>query len=424
LTVILRCAAAVLGALLVASCAQSSQQAQPSTTTTAMPPPASTSTSAAAAPAPAADLGPATFTPVLANAVADPVPVLATDGKDHLAYELQLTNVLSQQVTLTSVAVVDGDRTLLSLAADSLGYWTRVIGNPTPATVIGPGQSALVWLDVAIDRPAGSETAALPKQLVHRIGISVAKPDPPLILATSVETVAPVAVQTRPPAVIAPPLRGPGWLDGNSCCDMTPHRMATNPINGKLWAAERFAIDYLQLRPDGRIYDGDQTKLESYAYFGTDIHAVADGPVVSVLDGLPEEVPGKDPAGLPLDQYSGNHIVQDIGGGNYALYAHLKTGSIKVKPGDRLTTGQVFASLGNSGNTDAPHLHFHVMSTPDPLHSDGLPFVIDQFTLDNRLTSVDTLFNGQPAPFQPGFAPRDEKQVSPLVMDVMTYADR
>ncbi|HEX7826476.1 MAG TPA: M23 family metallopeptidase, partial [Mycobacterium sp.] len=224
---------------------------------------------------------------------------------------------------------------------------------------------------------------------------------------------------------ISPPLDGPRWVDGNSCCDMTPHRMALNPLNGKLWAAERFAIDYLQLSPDGTIYRGDASKPESYPYFGANIHAVADGPVVGVVDGLPEQVAGRSPTGLPLDQYGGNHVVQDIGNGNYAFYAHLKTGSVKVKPGDELTTGQVIANLGNSGNTDAPHLHFHVMSTPDPLMSNGIPFIFKSFKLDGRLASmdgIDDLVTGKPAPSQPGLTARDEENVSPLVLDVMTYA--
>ena len=175
----------------------------------------------------------------------------------------------------------------------------------------------------------------MPGELTHTVGITVPKPQPPLLPATMTETVGQVTVQTRKPVVIAPPLDGPNWLDGNSCCDMTAHRMAMNPLNGQLWAAERFAIDYVQLGPGGRMFAGDKTKPESYPYFGADIHAVADGPVVAVLDGLPEQVPGKSPTGLPLDQYGGNHIVQDIGDGNYAFYAHLKTGSVKVKPGDR-----------------------------------------------------------------------------------------
>ena len=142
-----------------------------------------------------------------------------------------------------------------------------------------------------------------------------------------------MTVSDHQPAVISPPLDGPKWLDANSCCDMTAHRMAMNPLNGQLWAAERFAIDYVQLSADGTVYKGDRSKPESYPYFGADIHAVADGPVVGVMEGLPEQVAGQSPTGLPLDQYGGNHVVQDIGGGNYAFYAHLKTGSVKVKTG-------------------------------------------------------------------------------------------
>jgi hypothetical protein len=368
------------------------------------------------------DTGPTVITPLIASAVAAPIPVPATDGKVHLAYELQLTNVLDQEVTLTSVDVRTADRTLFNLAGDRLAYWTRVMGNPMPTTKLGPAQSAAVWLDVSLD-PGGT----VPAQLMHAVGVSLAQPRPPLFPATMTETVAPVTVSTRKPAVIAPPLVGSNWVDANSCCDMTPHRMALNPLNGQLWAAERFAIDYVQLLPELRLFNGDKTKPESYPGFGAEIHAVADGTVVAVLDGLPEQVPGESPSGLPLEQYAGNHVVQDIGGGNYALYAHLETGSIKVKVGDRLSSGQVIALLGNTGNTDGPHLHFHVMSTPDPLRSDGLPFVLSSFRLDGRIASMDAedaIEAGQPVPMQSSFTPRDESAVSPLVLDVMSYAGR
>lgn len=361
------------------------------------------------------------LTPLLANVVAAPVPVPTTDGKVHLAYELVLTNVLSQDVTVASVAVTSGDKTLLSLAGDKVPYWMRVAGDPKPTAKIGPGQAAYVWLDVVVDNKD-----AVPQTLSHTLVVKTTKPDPPLFPDTVTEkAVAPIAISTHEPAVITPPLYGPRWLDGNSCCDMTAHRMALNPLNGQLWAAERFAIDYVQLSPDGTVFHGDASKPESYPYFGADIHAVSNGPVVAILDGLPEQVPGASPKGLPLDQYAGNHVVQDIGDGNYALYAHLKTGSVKVKVGDQLTTGQVIADLGNTGNTDAPHLHFHVMSTPDPLRSNGLPFVFNSYTLDGRLASMDALdplLTGSPAPMAPGQTPRQESGTSPLVLDVMSYA--
>ncbi|WP_396917481.1 M23 family metallopeptidase [Mycolicibacterium sp.] len=392
----------LVAALAVALTACSSAHTPESESTTATTPP----------PAP---------TPVIASVVADPVPVPATDGRTHLAYELMLTNTMSGNVTINSVSAMDGDRALLRLSGDSLKYWTRQLGNPATGTnVLGPGQSAVVWLDVVAADPE-----QLPTGLTHSVDVTVAKPMPPLIPANLTESVGPVSVQTRKPVSISPPLAGEDWLDANSCCDMTAHRMALNPINGKIWAAERFAIDYVQLDAQNRLFTGEAAKVESYPYFGAEIHAVADGPVVAVVDGLPEQTPGVTPSGLTLEQYGGNHIVQDLGDGNYAFYAHLQPQSLKVKVGDQLKTGQVIAALGNSGNSDAPHLHFHVMDGPDPLASNGLPFVLKTFRLDTRLasdTAVEAALNGKPAALQPGFAARDQTEVSPLVLDVMTYA--
>jgi Peptidase family M23 len=393
--------AAVLSALAVLAACSSSSPPAATTTTTSRPP--------------------AMVTPLIGSPTADPIPVPATDGKTHIAYELLLTNTLPGDVTLNSLTALDGERQMLTLTGDNLAYWTRALGNSgTPTNRIASGGSAIVWLDVTVDGGA-----PVPAEITHSVTLSVAKPIPGLVTANLTQVVAPVQVQTSKPVSIAPPLDGPNWLDGNSCCDMTAHRMAANPINGKIYLAERFAIDYVQLTPDFRLFNGDPTKPESYPYFGAPIHAVADGKVVAVVDNLPEQVAGKSPTGLPLDQYGGNHIVQDIGDGNFAFYAHLKTGSITVKPGDDLKSGQSIAALGNTGNTDAPHLHFHIMDGPDPLASNGLPFVIKSFRLDQRLlsqSSLDVLFTGRPAPLQPGFGARDQSEVSPLVLDIMNYS--
>lgn len=363
---------------------------------------------------------PAAATPLIGAVIAAPVPAPATDGRTHLAYEMTLTNTLGGNATLRSLTASAGDRKLLTLAGNNLKYWTRILGNSAvPANVIGPGQTAIVWLDLVVDN------GAVPAEITHSVALDVAKPVPGLIPADVTQDIAPVTVSTRKPVAIAPPLDGPNWVNANGCCDTTSHRLAANPINGKLFVSERFAIDYIQLTSDFRLFNGDPAKLESYPYYGTPVHSVGAGKVVGVLDNLPEQTPTKMPTGLPLDQYAGNHIVVDLGDGNYALYAHLKPGSITVKPGDELTVGQSIAALGNSGNTDAPHLHFHVIDGPDPLAANGLPFVITSFRLDQRVASseaLDKVFTGQPAPLQPGFAARDVDEVSPLVLDVMNYA--
>lgn len=358
---------------------------------------------------------PPAITPVLARAIADPIPVPASDGNTHLAYELVLSNATYADVSLNSLEVRDGNRTLLQLAGDRLVAQTHVLGKPS--ATLGPGQNGYLWLDVMI--PDGQP---VPTHLTHELSAGVSQPKPPLLPPVVTHAVADIAVQQRSPVAIAPPLRGPNWLDANGCCEMSPHRTALNPIDGALWVAERFAIDYLQLMSDRRLFTGNPAQVTSYPYFGADIHAVADGPVVAVVDGLPEQVPTSVPNGLPLDQYTGNHVVQDLGNGNYALYAHLQTGSITVKPGDRLATGQVLAHLGNTGNSDAPHLHFQVMSTPDTLRSDGLPFVFSSFDLLATLPdSQDELIAGKPALAPTSTAPRVEKNVMPLQNDLMTY---
>ncbi|WP_066981869.1 M23 family metallopeptidase [Streptomyces sp. NRRL F-4489] len=70
----------------------------------------------------------------------------------------------------------------------------------------------------------------------------------------------------------------------------------------------------------------------------------------------------------------GNHVVLDLGGGTYALYAHVRRGSLTVRPGDRVRAGQTLGACGNSGNSTEPHVHFQLMTTGDPETADGLPF--------------------------------------------------
>jgi hypothetical protein len=414
----MRGVAVLIGTLaLLAGCSNSTESAS------------RTSESESSAPTTSTDSEPAVATPMLGRVLAAPIPVPATDGKVHLAYELYLTNAMGQEISVESVTVRAGDRNMLSLSGDQLTERMRILGGMNgPTAKFGPAQSGIVWLDVVIEGAEGS-TPAVPQELSHTVVVNLTKPMPPLLPATMAEDIAKVTVSTHKPAIIAPPLDGPNWLVANSCCDlMTSHRLAMNPINGELWAAERFAIDYLQISADGTIFRGEPTRNESFPFYGDDIHAVADGPVVSVLDGLPEQVPGTGPTGLRLEEYGGNHVVQDISGGGtekrYAFYAHMKTGSVKVKPGDRLTAGQVLGNLGNTGNTDAPHLHFHVMDAPDPLMANGLPFVFKSFSLDGRLVSndaLDPLLAGKPAELVPDFAKRDEANVSPLVLDVNSY---
>lgn len=360
------------------------------------------------------------FTPIVGNVLATPIAVPATDGLTHLAYELVLTNVIGVPITMESVSVEGDGAELLRLSGDDLTSWMRPSGGPTPGRVMSPGQQAVITLDVTL--PPDSDT---PKELAHTIEFAPESAIPPLIEKSMTQTIARTSMDSNTPIVIASPVLGDNWLDGNSCCEVTPHRGAINPVNGALYAPERFAIDFVQLDESGRIFDGANDDITSFAYYGADILAVADGPIVSMEWDLPEETPGAHPVGLELSQYGGNHIVQDIGGGHYAFYAHLQGKNPHgLSVGQDLKRGDVIGQLGNSGNTDIPHLHFHVMDSPLPLASNGLPFLIDSFTLAGTVKEpalMECMETSVPCGVD-GSGSAVMKAKSPLYRDVISIA--
>lgn len=61
---------------------------------------------------------------------------------------------------------------------------------------------------------------------------------------------------------------------------------------------------------------------------------------------------------------AGNEVVIDHGG-EYSVLAHMKKGSVKVKVGDKVKSGDEIGLLGNSGNSSEAHLHFQVSDGAD-----------------------------------------------------------
>jgi len=107
---------------------------------------------------------------------------------------------------------------------------------------------------------------------------------------------------------------------------------------------------------------------------GVDVLAAAPGRVVRLRDGEPD-ISVKDPAAPPVaGRECGNGVVIDHGGGWETQSCHLARGSIRVKVGEEVVTGQPIARVGLSGNTEYPHLHLTVRQgarTVDPFLPDG-----------------------------------------------------
>lgn len=341
-------------------------------------PAAATTPGATAKPAPPPQQKPLTV-PVQVQV---PVPPTAFNagGKTHLVYELHLTNFGRDECTLTRVEVSGGDGSVLArYEVDDLA---GRIGRPgVPAATgaerqrIGGGLRAVIYAWVTVDT-----TAAVPSALQHRLSVKVGAWPEEMMLEC-----ARVAV-SRTPVVISPPLRGDGWLSANGPSNTSGHRRALIPIGGGAHIAQRFAIDWVQLREDGRTFTGDRLDNKNYRCYGAEALAVAEATVVAVKDGIPENVPGPTSRAVPitLETVGGNHVILDLGDGRYAFYAHLQPGKIYVKAGDKVRRGQVLGLVGNSGNSTEPHLHFHISNANSPLGSDGLPFIFPSFEVQGK----------------------------------------
>ncbi len=187
---------------------------------------------------------------------------------------------------------------------------------------------------------------------------------------------------------LGPPLKGGGWVAANGCCETDGiHRATVLPVNGGLHDTQRFAIDWMRMNDEGRLVVGDPSDVHSYVDYGAEIIAVAGGTVVSTLNTLDDQVPGQlpDPSTITLQNVDGNHVVVRHRDGRYAFYAHMQKGSVTVEAGDRVRRGEMLGRLGNTGNTSAPHLHFHLMDGASVLGSSGLPYVLGRFELEGQV---------------------------------------
>ncbi|HEX8675368.1 MAG TPA: M23 family metallopeptidase [Longimicrobium sp.] len=330
-----------------------------------------------------------------------PQPVRAEDGQLYLVYRLFVTSWADVDLRLRSVEVLDGTTGAVLAAYDSTALsdprrqrTTQYIESDsiTPANRTLPaGRTATIAVVISL-----APTAPAPSTLVHRISLDSdstirLRPESGSDSEALVATSEVLLVERGPPPVLGPPLRGGNWRCSNGLALSNGH--AALVVRGsRMRVPQRFGCDFIRVDSIGSNlpspFPNDITNEMFYGY-GAEVLAVADGVIISVQDGIPENVPRADgrtimPVPLTDKTVSGNWLALDLGGGRYAFYAHFIPGSIRVQPGQRVRRGAVLGRLGNSGNSVGPHLHFHIGDTRSLNGTEGQPYVFDRYRVLGR----------------------------------------
>ncbi len=324
-----------------------------------------------------------------------PASFLASDSL-FAAYELHVTNVSRRTLTLTGLDVSQdsaGRKPVQVLRGPALTAAMSPVGardSGQSVLVLRSGQQAVVFVWLWISQESDSVVAMYQRFFLFR----------PDSLNSAPDTVGPVRapIQMGQQVTIDAPLDGGPWLARNGPSNISDHRRTLLSIAGVSLIAQRFATDWIKLGPDNRVWKGDSTVNRNWYGYGAPVRAVASGVVVAVHEGVPENIPLSAERAVPitLETVAGNYVIEKIGPDRYALYAHLQPGSVRVHVNERVTARETLGLLGNSGNSGAPHLHFHLMTaSASPLGGEGIPFGFRDFVSDGTIGSVDDLFGAK-----------------------------
>jgi hypothetical protein len=316
-----------------------------------------------------------------------PIPVPSQNGI-NLAYELELVPADSQVPVVEKVEVLDPatGKVLYTANGELLAalYHPASVPPPTAAEIRnGTGKLSQprvsLWFVVNPD--------AVPDQLSHRLTLNRTAVGLPPSIINGGE----VAVKKNlAPVIIGSPVHGPGWMVMETTSPLTHHFRAQISMNNVTRVPQRYAQDWVYLDPvSGQAASGNATLARNYLGFGKEIFAVANGTVVDASDGLADFETIYSAAGTTFATAAGNYVIIDIGNNKYACYAHMVNGTVRVKSGDIVKEGQVLGLMGNSGNSDIPHLHFQVVTDiPSFLGAEGYPHVYRSFNVTGEVNET------------------------------------
>lgn len=136
--------------------------------------------------------------------------------------------------------------------------------------------------------------------------------------------------------------------------------------------SQRYAYDF-EIRKNNLPYHDNYQDPTNYYSYMQDVICPCDGFIIDMQTKYPNTLIYKDrPARCDIEDPRGNYITIKHEHGEYSTICHLEQDTINVKIGQLVKAGELLAKVGNSGNTEGPHLHFQVQNGPDFNRSTGV----------------------------------------------------
>ena len=141
-------------------------------------------------------------------------------------------------------------------------------------------------------------------------------------------------------------------------------------------------------------YKGDYKVIDNYYSYLEDVLCPCDGWVVGVENSYKNtRILDDRPVINDINDPCGNHIIIKHPHNEYSFLCHLEKDTIMVKEGDLVKAGEVLGKVGNSGNTQGPHIHFHVQDSSDILNGNGI-IINFKNVLDDNNKKIKHLVHG------------------------------
>lgn len=291
-----------------------------------------------------------------------------------LYYELVLTNFSSDTIAIHAFHVVTGRDSVVvaSFTRDDLrnrfAHVPAVVDPNIDPLLLRPGSTGILYIEIAVSKAAQPIGHVLEGSILSRGKRSFIRIQDEHRLVGDYDAV-----------ILGAPLRGGPWVAIYDPAWVRGHRRVIYTTSGKARIPGRFAIDFMLVNDNGKYTSENEDVIANWFGYGADVLAVADGNVVMVRDDFQESKTISQHPAVPAEKATGNYIVLDIGHNQFAFYEHLKPGSIRVRVGQKIRKGEVVASLGFTGQTTGPHLHFHIADRNASLGAEGIPFVFESF---------------------------------------------